>query len=362
MQSRDICVVVQGPVSGTQSDPPHQRLTARCLRSVRAHLPDAEIILSTWKGSDVDELDYDRLVESDDPGTMRCDMGTRNGFAAYYNANRQIVSTRNGLAVARRPYAIKMRSDMEMTGTGFLELFERYPVRAPQWRILGQRVVTADHFSRSLDRRIPYVFHPSDWFHFGRHEDVVALWDIDFASEEMVRWYDSHPRPREDPDWWLSHRFTVEQHNWLSFLSRHAGDHALRVDHKADVSGQNRMLSELTIVNNLVIAEAGELGIAFLKYPVQLHSTAMLYTHGEWRRLYQRYCDANRTPPHDWKLWGRRLYDAYIAQAHLLLSSPRSSPRLGAVSSAWQRRAPASFQLVKRAYLSGLGLLGRRPH
>ena len=103
--SKDISVVVQGPIH-TQDN-----LTKRVLESVRTHLPDAELILSTWKGSNVDGLDCDVLLLNDDPGAIN----GRN------NVNRQIVSTRNGLQKATRTYAVKLRTDMQLTGTGFID-------------------------------------------------------------------------------------------------------------------------------------------------------------------------------------------------------------------------------------------------
>jgi hypothetical protein len=77
ISDKDISVVVQGPIHKQDN------LTKRVLESVRTHLPNAELILSTWKGSDVDGLDCDVLLLNDDPGAI-------NG----YNVNRQIVSTR----------------------------------------------------------------------------------------------------------------------------------------------------------------------------------------------------------------------------------------------------------------------------
>jgi hypothetical protein len=354
----EIAVVVQGPVAGGPADAYEARHTLRALESVRRHLPGAEIILSTWAGSDVSGLPFDRLVESDDPGTFRCDSDSRPGFQAFYNANRQIVSSRNGLREAARPYAMKLRSDMVLSGTGFLRFFGRYPVRAAEWRVLEERVVTADWFSRSVRRRVAYPFHPSDWFHFGLRGDVLRLWDIPLADEEMVRWYDHHPRPEGDGDWWLTHRYTVEQHNWLAFLRGHG---PVPFAHKTDAGPEARRLSELTIANNLVVAEVEALNIEFLKYPMQLAHWAALYTHGEWQRLYRDCCDPAFRPAPDARLAWKRGYDRWLAGAHMTLLSPRSSPVVRALSAGAEARFPGAFRAAKRAYVSGLAALGRRP-
>ena len=57
---KNISVVVQGPILPFQ--------TAICLKSIRKFLPKAEIILSTWEGSNINDLDYDVLVLNKDPG------------------------------------------------------------------------------------------------------------------------------------------------------------------------------------------------------------------------------------------------------------------------------------------------------
>src|SRR6266851_1380389 len=67
---RDLSVVVQGPVVGGRRDPEERQLTRRCLASIRSCLPDAQIILSTWRGSDLAGLPFDVLVENDDPGPI----------------------------------------------------------------------------------------------------------------------------------------------------------------------------------------------------------------------------------------------------------------------------------------------------
>ena len=59
IDSKDISVVVQGAVNKNE--------TPKCLKSIRKFLPNAEIILSTWEGSDTKNLDYDILVLNKDP-------------------------------------------------------------------------------------------------------------------------------------------------------------------------------------------------------------------------------------------------------------------------------------------------------
>jgi len=233
INQRDISVVVQGPIIGAPDDDLKQRLTLRCLQSVRRHLPEAEIVLSTWRDSDVSGLPYDVLVESDDPGAVWCN-ATPDVPRPPYNANRQITSTRAGLLAATKPLAMKLRSDMALTGKDFLNYFGRYTARAEGWRILGERVVVCDVISKNPRRKYKYPFHPSDWFHFGRREDVLNIWDIPHTPEpETSRWLDTHARPDNDFETWAMYRYTVEQYVWLSFLRKHG---EIQFEYKTDLT------------------------------------------------------------------------------------------------------------------------------
>lgn len=90
INSQDITVVVQGPIIGKPDDSFEEKHTQICLQSIRKYLPKAEIVLSTWEGSDVRGLDYDVLIENKDPGKSMMGDFSINCF-------RQIVSSINGL-------------------------------------------------------------------------------------------------------------------------------------------------------------------------------------------------------------------------------------------------------------------------
>lgn len=358
--SREISVVVQGPVVGAPSDPPSARLTLRCLESVRRYLPGAEVVLSTWRGTDVGGLDFDRLVESDDPGGMRCDDWPQSRAAAPmpYNANRQIVSVREGLRAATRPYAAKVRSDLLLTGAGFLGYFGRFPARNPAWRLLRDRVVIPDWWSGNP--RVPggTAFNPSDWFQFGRRDDLLDLWDVPLADAEMAMWFARRPRPAAYARTHVHFRYTVEQYTWLAFLRRH-GD--VPFAHMYDVTPESTRLSELALVNNFVVADMRALDLRFVKYGNSLVHWATLYTHGEWQELYREYCDPAFVPARDPRRRWKDLYRAHVAPVHGAFADPRSVAWTRAVSMSWEARSPRSFRAARDAYVRALGALRRAP-
>ena len=60
IKSSEISIVIQGPI--------YKNTTKRVCERMRQIFPQAEIIVSTWQGSDTSDLTYDVLVESKDPG------------------------------------------------------------------------------------------------------------------------------------------------------------------------------------------------------------------------------------------------------------------------------------------------------
>jgi hypothetical protein len=274
----DISVVVQGPVLG-------DGVTAKCLESIRRHLPGAEIILSTWQGTDTSGLCYDLLVENEDPGALVFHRRLPN----LYNLNRQILSTREGLHQATRAYAIKTRSDLFFTGTGFLDYWQRYSCRDDAMRIFNERLVNCTVFAQNPHRHQPTPFHPGDWFFFGYRDDLLTLWDIPLAPEpETSRWFCDHPRPQPDMYPHLLHRYFPEQYIWFSLLRKH-GDYSF--EHQWDLSEQNLELTERSFASNLIFLEPEKIGICSLKHRLTLDDWGGIYSHSEWEQLYRRYCD-----------------------------------------------------------------------
>ena len=90
INSNEISVVVQGAID--------KENTPKCLKSIRKVFPQAEIILSTWEGANVEGLDYDEVIFNKDPG------GVKDPFVPTFTNNllRQMVSTKSGVKKAGR--------------------------------------------------------------------------------------------------------------------------------------------------------------------------------------------------------------------------------------------------------------------
>ena len=288
INSEQITVVIQGPIYGGSNDMVSKRYTLQSLQSVRRFLPNAQIILSTWENSDIEGLEYDELVINPDPGTT-------NDIRPL-NVNRQIVSTINGLKIATRKYALKLRSDMILEGTGFISFWGKYTERAEALKILDERVVVAD-LGTVNPKRGGFLFHPTDWCFFGMKDDLLKIFDIELCNEkEVINYFSLHEKPSQRRGAFLdanNKRFSSEQFIWLSFLKKYI---QINYNDMYDINEANLRLSELSIVNNLLPVDLGLLNIRSLKYPqADYRGTGLAYTDKEWLKLYNKYCGGTET-------------------------------------------------------------------
>ncbi len=303
IQSGSISVVVQGAVIGNPSQPNLKQFTKLSLQSVRKVLPNAELILSTWEGSEVADLSYDVLILNRDPGAVTY----KDGLPACNNVNRQIESTKNGIAMATRSYVLKIRSDTELKGTGFLNYFGKYPVRSPA-SILQDKVIASTRFSYVPNYKMPLSsYFPSDWFYFGLKDDVSNIWDIPLAPEpETTRWMTDPPKPfhQRGP----SLRYANEQYNWVTFLRKHR---SVQFESMWDQTSKTIFDSEASIAGNLILISPEQAQITPLKYPDHWnffnHCQEGCYTHSLWRLLYDRHC---KRKAFSWNTFAKWSYDA----------------------------------------------------
>ena len=326
---------------GGPDAPPEQRLTLRCLESVRRHLPGAEVVFSTWPDADVTGLPVDQLVRSEDPGAQPYTHSSMQP-PTLWPGNRVIVSSVAGLRAATRPYAMKMRSDLLLTDARFLGLWGRYPRRAAEWRATRERVLSPSFFAAHPHSTRRYPFHVSDWWMFGRHDDLLDIWDVPLAGPELPRWYETRPQPPNEAEPRLLCRYYVEQWFWVNFLWKHG---AVPFAHKTDCNPEAVRISELSFANNLQLHHLVDLGLEFLKSKIPYKVWGDIYTHGDWERLYRRYCNPAFVPGPDLQRLRYRIYEAAQHPGEV-----RGYTRL---ERTWERLSPGTYPAFTR-WVQGL--------
>ncbi|MGC3989963.1 MAG: WavE lipopolysaccharide synthesis family protein [Chthoniobacteraceae bacterium] len=301
-----ISVVMQGPVVGGSTVAEDQRLTRRCLHSVRQHLPGAQLVLATWKGSDVQGLDYDVLVECADPGSIK----TFSPKAT--NMNRQIFSTQQGLLAVDRPYVLKLRTDSELTSAAFLEAFDRFPAVTESARIFQKRLVTWNLLTKFPLAGKSNLHHPSDMIFFGLREDVGLLWNIPLYARsdselEEDRAFMEQGRAGHTPISYL----TAEQYIWLSCIQKKQAVFLPTQPHPSDC----RKSSEL-LVNNFTVLEPEQFGALWKGGQRLTYSTwYQICSHAEWQQFYRQFCDRKFKAAIPWELVPKRIIYFLLTRA-----------------------------------------------
>ena len=296
IDGKDISVVVQGTVEDV--------ITKKCLESVRKYLPAAELILSTWEGCNVYELDFDAIVINTDPGSEVFE-NCKN--PKQYNLNRILLSSQAGIQKANRKYILKCRSDSEMVGTGFIERFEHYPKRNAKYVLSNNRIVIGSIYSHRYQRQDGYT-HPTpyyitDWYCFGLKEDIKMLYVIPLVNtHEFAKYYEIHHRPRDFKIKWMNRRlwrFPPEQYIGVCFAKRKFP--SLEFNDCLSYDKVDLNIAEQFIINNFIILNPMDYGIVLNKWPydvysrnigkVNIHSYDGMYRTYVYERLYKKYCD-----------------------------------------------------------------------
>lgn len=286
--SDQISVIVQGAVGNDIAD---------CIRSIRQHLPQAEIILSTWEASNVPpNMSVDVCLFNQDPGARPFTLDA----SLLNNTNRQLVSTLAGLRKATRPYALKLRTDFQIAHPGFSRAFVRNDVRTPAFAHYREKIVIPHYATRYPTSTRSYPFHPSDLSLFGLTEDLLKHFDVPLLNDDDWDWSVRHADEiKELPSPPIFRpRLAPEQHFFVHSLQKNG--HSIPVRHHHDVTGDIPQISRQYLVNNFVVLDMKDFGITTNK-PSLAHAIkkdiADCYSSSIYRSEYRIWCDQHYQLP-----------------------------------------------------------------
>lgn len=297
IKSEDISVVVQGQI--------HKNRTEKCLKSIRQQLPNTQIILSTWEGSNINGLDFDVLILNKDPGSVQQKKFTSK--VQLNNMNRMVLSTNKGLEKAERKYTLKLRTDCFLSNTNFLQMFDCFPSRAEKYKLFEHRILASTLFSKYAvnehNKQIEIPFHVSDWWFFGLTSDVKKLLlPSELVEEPYFSNYFEYPENADKKsvfkkfDW----RWSPEQHIGYSCFSKYYD--GIMMEDCSDISEEINQISHLCLANNFIFLEYKQSGIHNLKYPCSRYEPfagdqyLALYNFYNFELEYKKYCDSSYIP------------------------------------------------------------------
>ena len=171
-----LAIVMQGPLMLDDD------FTAETVRFYRRCYPDAEVIVSSWVGSDAQAVGR---IESEGATVVLSEMPENCG---HLNINYQAVNTLAGVKKAIElgaQYVCKTRTDQRLCHTEamghLMNLLHAYPVcgddfaETPRGRIAAVCMPYGDMF-------FPYAI--SDFLYFGYAEDILKLFSLPLDTRE----------------------------------------------------------------------------------------------------------------------------------------------------------------------------------
>ncbi len=280
IKSTDISVVVQGAINAKN--------TKMSLETIRKNLPQAEIILSTWENSDTTSLsDYDIIIFNKDIKKDKRQEGKNSNVA------RHIYCTFAGIKKATRKYVLKIRSDIALNDTTFLNSFDKYNNFEENYRVFKKRIIISSFFTRNSSVS-NWIYHPSDWCYFGLREDMYNLFDIPLPEEENNFYLEKNPPANKEYfNSGMTVRYWSEQYIFVECLLKNKK----QIDFKdyTDLTPLSRFKSEHYILNNFVVLDyQNGFNITFLKYPMKeewCQGRLEILNFEKWEKQYFKNCE-----------------------------------------------------------------------
>lgn len=203
------------------------------------------------------------------------------------NTNLLISAARCGLAMARGEYVLRVRSDLVFTNRNFLKQYAaagRLPRSADS--LFSERVLISWLYTLNPYTIERFPFHFSDWFNFGRLEDVRRLWDAPPVTlADAIHFKVNAPPSEANPaERLLNIRLAAEQH--IAFACYAKARPSLSLDYHCDV--RSRFASMCVLLDDFAICDLEQTGCYFEKYAEELDNDVRLFhclTPEDWHAL-----------------------------------------------------------------------------
>jgi len=274
IDDKDISFVIQGPVSSFKGREQGEGITKKNISSIRQLFPKSTIILSTWKGQDTSQLNVDRTLLLDDPGSNDV---FNDGEKQTLNNNRQLLSSHQGLLAVTTKYAAKVRTDNLISSRQFVYLYEQYSAtkRDDKFCYLNNRVITSSTFFISSHAGLPVYFHKSDLFDFGETTDLLKIW-----PQKPVPELHFHKKQGYKSRYPATEQFLFL--HWFSQLT----NKELHINSKSnDDAGLGKDFWNKFIANNLIVCEPSMLGLDVTERFYKRGNISLEYDLEDWKYL-----------------------------------------------------------------------------
>lgn len=219
---------------------------------------DIEVILSTWE-SEKDKMEFPilphKILVNNDPGIDR----------GGSNINRILISTNSGLYEASHKMSCVLRTDLMVYNTNFVRDYinNNNKPKTNNYVLFNDRILISNVYTTKPDGEYKLPFHPGDWFHFGRTDDIKTLFNVPLKKE--------------------GDRLRPEQHLLVNLLRSKYNQEFIKYDE--DVSEESTRITYEVIKNNFIVTNIPFCGIWNTKYPLAENNKALI-SHQDWLNLF----------------------------------------------------------------------------
>lgn len=194
-----------------------------------------------------------------DPGPLPAYMGGKH--APLNNVNRQIISSRAGLAFAATPYAVKIRTDCTLDSRAFVDIYQRLMV----CDAVAAPLLASSVYTLHPDGIEGFPFHVSDWFLFGPSEALRAYYDVPLMTRQDASWYERFPRERGSHYFARQYRSRFSPEQYLAVQNARKDGYIVPRfldDARAEVLESYRAY----LASRFIVCDLSQFGLVFEKY------------------------------------------------------------------------------------------------
>lgn len=258
----DITFVFQGPWNAS--------LRAN-VEQTRRVFPSASFIISSTDRRVKNEHYNAEIVISTDPGALP--PYKRGTDAPENNVNRQIVSTRAGLARVRTQYAVKIRTDCSMNSRAFVAHYERFVLNLGR---MPSRMLASSVYTLHPQGIEGLPFHVSDWFFFGKTSTLREYYDVPLMRVSDACWYDNARHDRNSHFFARQYRSRFSPEQYIAVENARKGDYNVP-SHIADAERSVVESYIAFLVDKFFVCDLLRLGLVFEKYQGVLRSNFQFF-------------------------------------------------------------------------------------
>ena len=249
----NLSIVIQGAITLTAIE--------SIIKSYLFFLPESEIIISTWEGTGKFNNYSSKVFHNYDPGPINL---SSVGGRKENNFNRQIVSSKSGIDQATKKYCLKVRSDLILKNTNFIEIFNKYNYSHSDYKIPNCGFFLVNNAS-SKD---PYFLYPaylhfSDWFILSKTVDMKKMFNLELLEENDFYFKNDEDIPNVYSKLSIPKiKWSIESYIWSEYINNFI---EVGMKNIFDVNSNIKNIHNIFIQSHCIIADNETLGISMLK-------------------------------------------------------------------------------------------------